>query len=152
MVDIHDVEQEPGAGDYGKSRPNSTALVAAVKARSVPQLKRTCADAGGLYAMMCMLGFARLGDLDSVYAIADRAYPQRVGRTPAETEQMWIDDPSDDPIEFITSAAAAPMRRDARFMALAERTGLLAYWRSGRPPDFCRDQSEPVCTFILKRD
>jgi TolB-like protein len=149
---LHDVEQEPGAGDYGKSRPNSTALVAAVKARSVPQLKRTCADAGGLYAMMCMLGFARLGDLDSAYAIADRAYPRRVGRTPAETEQMWIDDPSDDPIEFITSAAAAPMRRDARFMALAERTGLLAYWRSGRPPDFCRDHPEPVCTFILKRN
>jgi hypothetical protein len=65
---------------------------------------------------------------------------------------MWIDDPSDDPIEFITSAAAAPMRRDARFMALAERTGLLAYWRSGRPPDFCRDHPEPVCTFILKRN
>ncbi|MGN6057007.1 MAG: TIR domain-containing protein [Sphingomicrobium sp.] len=148
---LRHVEQEPGARDYGPSHPDSIALVAAVRARSVPQLKRTCADARGLYSAMCMLAFAKLGDLDSAYAIADQLYPRQLGRTPAETEQTWIKDPGDDPVEFITSAAAEPMRRDPRFMPLAERTGLIAYWRTGRPPDFCRQNPEPVCRVILKR-
>lgn len=148
---LHHVEQQPGAHDYGPSHPDSSALVAAVKARSLPQLKRTCGDAHGLYSIMCMLAFAKLGDLDSAYHMADGLYPRQLGRTAAETEQMWIDNPDPDPTEFITSAAAAPMRRDPRFISLAERTGLLAYWRSGRPPDFCTQHPEPVCRDLLKR-
>jgi len=34
-------------------------------------------------------------------------------------------------------------------LQLAERTGLLAYWRSGRPPDFCGKQPEPICAQLL---
>jgi hypothetical protein len=43
------------------------------------------------------------------------------------------------------------MRRDPRYIALVERIGLLAYWRSGRSPDFCRKSPEPVCAQLLKR-
>jgi hypothetical protein len=45
---------------------------------------------------------------------------------------------------------AAPLRRDPRYVALAERVGLLEYWRSGRPPDFCRKNPEPICAQLLK--
>jgi len=80
-------------------------------------------------------------------------YPKRLGRTPAETERIWLNDPDGGaPLSLVTSAAAAPMRRDPRYLALAQRTGLLDYWRSGRPPDFCKPpHSEPVCVQLLKR-
>jgi TolB-like protein len=147
------VEQEPGAGHYGPPHPDSVALVAAVKARSLPQLKRTCADAKDyFYAFPCMLAFAKLGDLDSAYALADQLYPRRLGRTASQTERIWLDNPDGPSLEIITSAAAAPLRLDPRFLPLAERTGLLLYWRSGRPPDFCRPpQPEPICAELLKR-
>jgi hypothetical protein len=99
-----------------------------------------------------MLDLAMLGDENGDYALADELYPRRVGRTPAETERIWLDEPDSagDP-EFITSRAAAAMRRDPRYIALVERIGLLAYWRSGRSPDFCRKSPEPVCAQLLKR-
>jgi hypothetical protein len=148
---LHAVEQEPGAGGYGPGHPDSSALVMAVKAQSLPQLRRTCTGAKDyFYAFPCMLAFAKLGDMDSAYALAGELYPRQLGRTPAESEQLWLDNPEGGQLEFITSAGAAPMRRDPRFIALAERTGLLAYWRSGRPPDFCRQHSEPVCAQLLK--
>jgi hypothetical protein len=53
---------------------------------------------------------------------------------------------------FLTAGAAQPLRRDSRYLALAERVGLLEYWRSGRLPDFCTDpKPEPVCAAIRKR-
>lgn len=147
---LHQVELEPGAEGYGRGHPNSGALAAAVKARSLPQLKRTCGDSmGSFYAYPCMLAFARLGDLESAYALADDMYPRQLGRTPRESEQIWLDNPGGLLLEIVTSVAAAPMRRDRRFLQLAERTGLLAYWRSGRPPDFCRQNPEPVCLELL---
>jgi hypothetical protein len=99
-----------------------------------------------------MLALSILGDQDGAYAIADKLYPRRVGHTPAETERIWLDDPEGQgPPAFITSPGAAPMRRDPRYLQLAERTGLLAYWRSGRLPDFCRKEPEPICTQLLQR-
>jgi TolB-like protein len=129
------------------------AIAGAVKARSIPLLRRSCAGAqNGLVSLACMLGFAKLDDQDSAYAIADVLYPRQLGRTVAETEQIWLDKPDAGPTEFIASAGAAPMRRDPRFLQLAQRTGLLAYWRSGRPPDFCRKNAEPICGDLLKRN
>jgi hypothetical protein len=151
---LRQVEQEPGAKGYGPTHPDSVALVAAVKAGSAPQLKKTCADAKDYftYDLLCMFAFAKIGDLDSAYAIADNLFTRQQGRTPAESEQLWLDNPDGSPLEFISSAAAAPMRRDPRFLPLAERTGLLAYWRTGRAPDFCRPpHPEPVCGQLLKR-
>jgi hypothetical protein len=89
--------------------------------------------------------------MDSAYAIVDKFYPNRIGRTPAETERIWLADPLMAPFEFITSSGTAPIRRDPRYVAAAQRVGLLDYWRSGRPPDFCRKDPEPVCHQLLKR-
>ena len=125
----------------------TASLVAALKSKSLDAARQACpASAKALQKTRCMLVLATLGDEDSAYAIADEFYPRRAGRTPAETERIWLDDPDDygDP-EFITSPAAAPMRRDPRYLSLVQRVGLLAYWRSGRLPDFCRKNPEPIC-------
>ncbi len=93
-----------------------------------------------------MLALARLGDMDGAYRFADALYPSRRGQTPAEEERIWLDDPEPNLVAFLTAPAAAPLRRDARYIALAEGVGLAEYWRSGRAPDFCRPpQPEPIC-------
>ena len=40
------------------------------------------------------IAFGTIGDLDSCYAMADEFFPRRIGRTPAETERIWLDDPT----------------------------------------------------------
>jgi hypothetical protein len=134
--------------DYTKTG----AITAALKSKSA--LRRVCTRPtfeDFLLALRCMIAFPMIGDMDSAYSIADKFYPRRVGRTPEETERIWLDDPDGrQSLDFITSPAAAPMRRDPRYLALAERTGLLAYWRSGRLPDFCGKKPEPICARLRK--
>jgi TolB-like protein len=151
---ISKVEKEVEAPHYRAS----TEIAAALDSKSVPSLRRTCAGAlsynGDFFFLpRCFVAFNLLGDEDSAYALADKMYPRRLGATAAETEQIWVSDPDGGaPTQLVTSAAAAPFRRDPRFLPLAQRTGLLAYWRSGRPPDFCRPpHPEPVCRELLKR-
>lgn len=105
--------------------------------------------AHGFKGTMCMLGLARAGDLDAAFAFADRLYPSRRGRNPADEERLWLDNPHPFPLAFLTAPSAAPLRRDPRYIALANRVGLLGYWRSGRPPDFCRTRPEPICPRLL---
>ena len=145
------VEQEVGASALAPGYPLSGPIAAAVKSKSAPALHRACAPSERFVLVArCMIAFSAIGDLDSAYAIADKIYPRRLGRTPAETEAIWLSDPSGiAPLEFVTSAAAAPMRRDPRYIQLAQRVGLLDYWRSGRLPDFCRKNPEPVCRQLL---
>jgi DNA-binding winged helix-turn-helix (wHTH) protein/TolB-like protein len=43
---------------------------------------------------------------------------------------------------FLFAPVTRPMRQDARFVGLANRLGLVRYWReSGKWPDFCTDRS-----------
>ena len=132
---------------------DSTALYAALKSKSSAAAKAACPEGDDyLLNLRCLIAAASLGDMDSAFALADRLYPNRVGSTPAETENIWLNAPDAmADIELITSPAAAPLRADPRYLALAKRVGLLDYWRSGRSPDFCRKKPEPVCTKLLKR-
>ena len=150
---IQKLEREVDATKLMPGYHDSAALLSALKSKSIPAARQACApNPGALLTLRCMLVFAKLGDQDGAYAIADRLYPRRVGRSQPETEQIWLDNPDGPPTEFITSPGAAAMRRDPRYLPLVERVGLLAYWRSGRPPDFCRaPHPEPVCAELLKR-
>jgi TolB-like protein len=147
------VEQEVGAAALAPRYPSSTAIAAAVKSKSVPALRAACPPGDNFLLMIrCMVAFSTLGDVDSAFAIADKVYPARIGRTPAETERIWLDDPGGGgPLAFVTSRATASMRRDPRYLQLVQRTGLLNYWRSGRPPDFCRKNPEPICAQLRVR-
>lgn len=146
------LEKEVGATEAKQAYQDSGAIVAALKSKSKAELRRACPDSDAyVLNVRCMLAFAQIGDQDGAYRIADKLYPRRLGRTPVETERIWLENPDSPAVQFATSPAAAPMRRDPRFMALAERTGLLAYWRSGRLPDFCRKQPEPVCAQLMRK-
>jgi TolB-like protein len=126
-------------------------VLLAVGGGSAPAIRKACSAADGFDGLLCMLALARTGDLDTAFAFADRLYPARRGRTGAEEERIWLRDPAPISVAFLTGAGAAPMRRDSRYLPLAERVGLLEYWRSGRPPDFCRQRSEPICRKLLAR-
>jgi TolB-like protein len=125
--------------------------VAAISRDSLSSVRSACSTASDMDKLFCMLGLARLGDFDAAFQLADEIYPSRRGRTPAEEDRLWISNPPLYPVVFLTSPAAAPLRKDPRYVALAERVGLLEYWRSGRPPDFCRNSPEPICAQLLKR-
>jgi hypothetical protein len=127
-------------------------VLSAINRKSLPAVRTVCATAEDVEGIACMLALARFGDFDAAYRLADRLYPSRRGRTPADENRIWLDNPDALPVFFLTSSGAAPLRRDPRYVALAERVGLLEYWRSGRLPDFCRaPHPEPVCTQIRRR-
>jgi hypothetical protein len=148
---LQQLEQTEGATKLMPGYSETGPLAAALKSKSLAAARQACpSTAKQLLKVRCMIVLAMLGDEDAAYAVADELYPRRVGRTPAETERIWLDDPDDagDP-EFISSPSAAAMRRDPRYLQLVQRIGLLDYWRSGRPPDFCRKNPEPVCPQLL---
>ncbi len=143
----HEIQKETGSTTSGP------ALASAVRANSASGVRSACASRkDDSELVLCMLAFAQVGDLDAAYALADRVYPTRRGRTPQEEERIWLENPAPMPVVFLTGPGAAALRRDARFVPLAERLGLLEYWRSGRPPDFCRPpQPEAICSRLLRR-
>jgi DNA-binding winged helix-turn-helix (wHTH) protein/TolB-like protein len=122
-------------------------VIAAVRRKDVAKARELCpvAQAPSFKRDLCMLALARLGDLDDAFAIAFRTYPNRVGRTPAEEDRLWLNTSRFGETDILMGPAAAPLRRDPRYLELAQHLGLLAYWRSGRLPDFCRNLPEPIC-------
>ena len=126
-------------------------LLSAINRNSLDALRSACPSMRDFEGTACILSFARLGDLNAAYALAEEVYPSRRGRTPAEEERIWLDQPDINGFFFLSGPAAAPLRRDPRYLALAERVGLLEYWRSGRSPDFCAGKNpEPICRHIVK--
>ena len=125
----------------------------AVLAKDAARLASVCnpSEIPFLQTAECMLGFAAIGDLDHAFALADTLYPGRVARTSAEEERAWLDQPAAVPLDFIVSVAAAPMRKDPRFIQLAQRTALVRFWAGGSSPDFCLPPAEAVCTSFRTR-
>jgi len=149
---ISRLEQEVGATKLIPGYQPSGPLVAALKSKSIAAGRRACPDTDAYpLQIRCMIVLADLGDMDGAFAIAKKLYPSRIGATPAATEWIWMNEPDYGSGEIITSPAAASMRRDARFLQLADRFGLLAYWRTGRLPDFCKKRPEPVCKHLSRK-
>ena len=145
-------EREAGGADQ-PTQESIAAVASAVKAHSVRAGREACArPADDFTKVLCMLALARLGDLDASFALADQLYPSRRGRTPAEEERIWLGEPYFMSSAFVAARAAAPLRRDPRYLVLAQRVGLLEYWRSGRLPDFCQPpHPEPICAQLRAR-
>lgn len=127
---------------------HSTAVLQAINRKSLPAVRSACRHATDFDSIVCMLALARSGDLDAAFALADRLYPPRSAPTPADEERIWLNEPEARPVMFLTGNAAAALRRDQRYTALARRVGLLDYWRKGHLPDFCTASQEPICAMI----
>lgn len=142
-----------GADAIPNEVKNSAGLVDAIASGSATETREACSAADKDYwpYRLCMVGLAKIGDADRAFAMAEWLYPTRVGRSAVQTEQIWLDEPDPVSTEYLVSPSAAPLRLDPRFVALAQRVGLLAYWRTGKKPDFCVKSVEPVCPKLLAK-
>ena len=126
-----------------------TPIAHAVTSHSLPHLRTLCPEGSGTgRAIACMLALARLGDLDASFKFADRLFPRRTARTPVAEDALWVSDLSVVDMLWLTGPSGAPLREDRRFIPLADRLGLLRYWRSNGLPDFCTRAHELVCVKI----
>ena len=75
-----------------------------------------------------MQGNILLGRLDEAFAVAHRRFDDFRGNA-------WM---------VIWESQASAFRHDARFIELADRLGLLDYWRAGNWPDLCEPQGDGV--------
>lgn len=116
----------------------------AIRTRNAAAARKLCAAPTAPY-LTCFVGLAHLGELEQAFAIADVIYPRLIGRTRKEEDRLWLENLETAPLDFLSSPVLAPLRRDPRFLVVAERVGLLHYWRRGRLPDFCLAPPEPVC-------
>ena len=100
---------------------------------------------------LCMTILADLGDFDRSYAIAATLYPAWKAPKP-DDDSFWLDHPGAFDTAILNAPAAKAMRTDPRFLEIARKQGLLAYWLKDGLPDFCRGpQPEPVCAQIRRR-
>lgn len=94
----------------------------------------------------CLVGLTLVGDLDGTFALADRGYRDVECCSAAQQEEQWLASGGlYYPRYELFGKVMAPARADRRFIEIARRTGLLAYWKSGHPPDFCSFERAPVC-------
>jgi DNA-binding winged helix-turn-helix (wHTH) protein/TolB-like protein len=93
---------------------------------------RSAMAMGDLSSADGMRMFAKLGDVDSAFALARTLYvPQGSSRARGNTLLLF---------QRVTDG----MRRDPRFMPLAAQAGLVDYWTTtGKWPDFCSQPGLP---------
>ena len=146
---IERFEKRIGKADRPSWYEELSPVAAAVRSHSPAGVKTQCPVPGAdtLKSLFCISALAQVGELDRAFAIAAERYPSRVGRDAADEDRIFLAKPFVNGTEYVVGAGAAPLRRDPRYIALAERVGLLAYWRSGRLPDFCRTaHPEDICS------
>jgi hypothetical protein len=100
----------------------------------------------------CLAGLSLSGDPDSVFELAIRGYRDVGCCSAAQQQEQWL---AADGLYYSRSVlfgrAMAPVRAQRRFIEIARRTGLLAYWKSGHPPDFCSFERAPVCELLRSK-
>ena len=134
-------------GQTDERLASTVRLLTAFRAGDAVGVTRACeatADSPWI-RMLCPILLADLGQFDAAFATTDRMFPTMVGRSAQEEEKLWLDDPNTYPKGILSGPSAAALRRDPRFIGLAERLGLLRYWRTGRLPDFCTWKHEALC-------
>lgn len=116
--------------------PTTQDIVRALRTRSVADsdaVSRDCAKTAAKdwsYEHVCMLAFVLLGRMDDAF-------------------RLPLDEDIDNILFF---PQMAPLRADPRFVGLARRRGLVAYWkRTHMWPDFCATEHAPVCQALAGR-
>ncbi len=158
MAEAEALLQDPVAGQMielpGAGLPIRSVL-AAHRTRVQADIDRARSECGAaslsreVTVATCLAGLSATGDLDAAFALAERAYPARSPRSAAEAEAWFLKTGGNGHSRAILfGAAAAPMRSDPRFIAIAERTNMLDYWLDRRQPDFCTNERAPICDRI----
>jgi DNA-binding winged helix-turn-helix (wHTH) protein len=148
---IEALEKTYPPGLFAPDDHEPATLMAAVRTGDEKRASSFCRQpAAAASPMTCFVVLQRLGDLDDAFALAHRLYPNMRGRTPAEEDRLWLSHVDTLPLDLLSAPSTAPFRRDARFLAVAARVGLLDYWRTVHLPDFCQIEHEPVCKAIAR--
>ncbi|WP_293898708.1 winged helix-turn-helix domain-containing protein [Phenylobacterium sp.] len=115
-------------------RSRSPAAGDAVLAAYRGAMERRAPDAPG-QAMRAALA---LGRPQAALALAERLFAGP-GSPDAAGALIGPQRPGERDTAPLFSAAARPLWSDARFTSLMQASGLAAYWRATRKPDFCRE-------------
>jgi len=104
--------------------------------RIAVQTLEAAVNDGKIFAPFVIAALSALGDIDSAFRAADRNLAsEKIQKMPGVGAQNYYP---------LFSTEAVEMRRDPRFMQLAQRLGLVDYWRStGHWPDFCAEPGLP---------
>lgn len=126
------------------------ALMAARRMHDLAGVRRACGSNGvkPFTLTLCMTVLADFGDLDRSFEIATVLYPPWHAAPGEDEDRLWLDNLGGFQTDLLTAPVGRSMRSDPRFIDLAGKLGLLAYWRSTRLPDFCTKAHEPVCARI----
>jgi len=116
----------------------------------VANVERDCADPAKLArdrSSWCLRGLVVLGRLDTFFAVAPAYFPELRGSSNEERDARWLQAPRVNRyVRVLFRSDMQAVRADPRFIPIAERLGLLDYWRqSGKWPDFCKTEPESVC-------
>jgi hypothetical protein len=87
----------------------------------------------------------RAHDLDGAFMEANVLFPNLIGTNSDEEDRLFLERPTRLGLGVLSTPALASLRRDPRFIQIAQRVGLIRYWREGHLPDFCTQNHEPVC-------
>ena len=148
---LEDFQKELSSENRIQALKPTMRLITAINDSDAAAVRRECpsTELPGLKADVCMLALARIDDEDDAFTLAWRIYPNRIGQTVAEEDKLWLESGRFSDSDILMGPAAARLREDPRYLELVRRLGVLAYWRSGRLPDFCRTpHPEVVCRSI----
>jgi hypothetical protein len=134
--------------------PAFSALLAAQRKHDRAGVEHACSSQGitDFTLGLCMTVLADLGDFDRSFAIAASLYPAWHAAAGTDEDRFWLDHLDGFNTALLDSAAAKSMRSDPRFLAIAAKQGLVAYWLKDGLPDFCKGaQPEPMCAELRRR-
>jgi tetratricopeptide (TPR) repeat protein len=112
---IERFEKQVGEKNWPLYYEPLTPAAIAASTKSLAAAQKACPLPGtdSLKTIFCINVLATVGDLDGAFAIADRIYPTRIGRTPAEEERIWLDKPFVNGTEYIRTGRRGPPPRSA---------------------------------------
>ena len=128
---------------------NAVAAIAADVSAQRPQQVRTRCSSQPIedsLAYFCLVALVRSGDPDGAFAIADLLFPTLAAEDPKVEDRLFLAQPLRVGLGVLSTPALAPLRADPRFIPIAERVGLMRYWRDTHLPDFCGEKRESVCS------
>ncbi len=126
-----------------------TSIAADIATRKRQDVRSRCfSTADRTLAYFCLVAMTRIDDIDGAFVLADRLFPALMARDAKEEDRLFLQTPQRLGLGALSAPALAPLREDPRFVRIAERVGLMRYWRQSHLPDFCTLKHEPVCRVI----